>query len=196
LVGFEQHRNIPLQMRDGMVDALGDALARNQKARVLGLGSFTAKPTKARLGRNPRTAESVQIKAGMKVKFACSKLLFEDVAADFVKRHCMVKNKRWREQEKQLAAYVLPSWTGRDIGSLRRRDVVALMDELTDRGPTTSVNRVLSLVHKLFRWAQGRDLIDANPASGVAKPAKENIRDRVLSEKEITALWSVTGHMG
>lgn len=125
-----------------------------------------------------------------------AKQLFEDVSADFVKRHCMVKNKRWREQEKQLAAYVLPSWKGRDIGSLRRRDVVALMDELTDRGLTTSVNRVLSLVHKLFRWAQGRDLLDANPAAGVAKPAKENVRDRVLTEKEIAALWSVTGHMG
>jgi integrase len=125
-----------------------------------------------------------------------ARLTIDSLAAEFVERYCKVKNKRWQDQERQLALYVLPIWQGRDANSLRKRDVVALLDSLSDRGLTTMCNRVLSLIHKLFRWAHGRDMIDTNPAAGIPKPAKETARERVLNEKEIAALWSVTGHMG
>jgi integrase len=125
-----------------------------------------------------------------------TKLTIEALAAEFVERHCKVKNKRWQEQERQLALYVLSEWRGRDVATVRKRDVVALLDSLSDRGLTTMVNRVLSLLHKMFRWAQGRDMIDTNPAASIPKPAAETARDRVLDVAEIKALWGVTGHMG
>jgi integrase len=57
-------------------------------------------------------------------------------------------------------------------------------------------NRLLALVRKMFAWAQDADLVDANPARGVAAPHKEATRERLLSEDEIARLWSAWTEMG
>jgi integrase len=123
------------------------------------------------------------------------KLHYEDVAADFIERHCKPKNKRWYDQEAQLRYHVLPVWRGRAFGELRKRDVVALIDGVRDNGATVMANRVLALVHKLFAWAVSRDIIEHNPATGVAKPVGEVPRDRVLTTPEVKAIWKATTHM-
>jgi integrase len=124
-----------------------------------------------------------------------SKLSVETVAADFIERHCKPKNRRWEDQQAMLNRYVLPRWNGRDIGELRKRDVVQLIDAVIDGGVTVMANRVLALVHKLFAWAVSRDIIEHNPATGVAKPVTETPRDRVLTTPEIKAIWKATTHM-
>ena len=39
------------------------ALARGQRVELRGIGAFTVKPHKARIGRNPRTGEKVPVNA-------------------------------------------------------------------------------------------------------------------------------------
>jgi integrase len=90
---------------------------------------------------------------------------------------------------------VLPRWKGRDIGDLRKRDVVQLIDAVIDGGVTVMANRVLAVVHKLFAWAVSRDILEHNPATGVAKPVAEVPRDRALTTPEIKAIWKATTHM-
>jgi DNA-binding protein HU-beta len=51
---------------------IGDALAAGQKVQIAGFGSFEAKPTAARIGRNPATGEQIDIPAGTKVAFKAS----------------------------------------------------------------------------------------------------------------------------
>ena len=59
----------------------------------------------------------------------------------------------------------------------------------------TSANRALSAVRKFFAWAAEQDIVGANPAAGVKKPAKEVSRDRVLSDAELVAFWKATGEL-
>jgi integrase len=51
-------------------------------------------------------------------------------------------------------------------------------------------NRTLGLLKQVFKFGVRKKIIDASPAVAVDKPAKENRRDRVLSEDEIKAFWA------
>ncbi len=51
-------------------------------------------------------------------------------------------------------------------------------------------------VHRLFKWAVGRGIIDANPASDLPKPGSETKRSRVLSDDELAAVWAAAEKMG
>ena len=44
-------------------DRITAALARGQRVELRGFGAFTVKPSKARIGRNPRTGEEVAVEA-------------------------------------------------------------------------------------------------------------------------------------
>lgn len=48
----------------------------------------------------------------------------------------------------------------------------------------------------MFNFGIGRDLVEANPCTGVPMPAKARQRDRVLSEEEIRRIWWVLDKQG
>lgn len=61
-------------------DALKDALAKGEKVRLVGFGTFTVTQRAARTGRNPRTGEAIQIAAAKGVKFQAGKGLKDAVS--------------------------------------------------------------------------------------------------------------------
>ncbi|MBA3520728.1 MAG: tyrosine-type recombinase/integrase [Rhizobiales bacterium] len=91
---------------------------------------------------------------------------------------------------------VLPKWGDRRIQEITRRDVIELLDGLTDRGVGTMTNRVFSITRKLFNWAIARGIVDASPCAGVRPPVPEVSRDRVLTEDELRWFWAATATLG
>ena len=89
-----------------------------------------------------------------------------------------------------LKSEVLASWRHMPVGELRRRDVRELVEAIAERGAPILANRVLALVRKMLNFAVEREWLDANPASGVRRPAPEHRRDRVLTNEEIRTLWT------
>ena len=65
------------------------------------------------------------------------------------------------------------SWGRRPISSITRRDVVALLDAIVDRGVPVTANRTLTVVRKMFNWAIERSLIETSPFDHVKPPAAE-----------------------
>jgi site-specific recombinase XerD len=65
---------------------------------------------------------------------------------------------------------------------IRRRDVIALLDQLVKRGTPIQANRALALVRKMFNWAVSRELIEHNPCLQVKPPGKEHQRELVLND--------------
>lgn len=53
-----------------------DALKKGDKVSLMGLGSFYVKTRKARIGRNPKTGEVVNISARRVLRFVPSKKFF------------------------------------------------------------------------------------------------------------------------
>ena len=109
--------------------------------------------------------------------------------------HCRKKNRTANEQERVMTLDVLPHWGDRQLSDIRRRDVLALLDRKAKTSPTMA-NRLLALVRRFFNWAIEVDLLDANPASGVKPPQKEQSRDRVLSDEELKAVWNAADGQG
>ena len=60
-------------------DAITDALKEGEKVQLVGFGSFEVKPRAARLGRNPKTKEPIEIPASKVPVFKAGKVLKDTV---------------------------------------------------------------------------------------------------------------------
>lgn len=63
-------------------DEIGAALARGQRVELRGFGAFSIKQREARVGRNPRTGESVQVAEKVVPFFKTGKQLRERLNTD------------------------------------------------------------------------------------------------------------------
>ena len=59
--------------------AITEALNDGDKVQLIGFGTFEAKDTEAKQGRNPKTGEAITIPAGKRISFKASKNLKEVV---------------------------------------------------------------------------------------------------------------------
>ena len=64
---------------DAMVDSVTDALKKGAQVSLVGFGTFSVKKRAARQGRNPRTGETIQIKASNVPGFKAGKALKDAV---------------------------------------------------------------------------------------------------------------------
>ena len=64
---------------DAVFDAISGSLRNGDTVKVSGFGNFSVTDRSARLGRNPRTGEPVQIAASKQPKFKAGKALKEAV---------------------------------------------------------------------------------------------------------------------
>ncbi len=63
------------RMLEALLDRLANALTAGERVELRGFGSFEAKETKARTGRNPATGEKIEIPASRRATFRPSKEL-------------------------------------------------------------------------------------------------------------------------
>ena len=63
-----------------MLEVITDALCDGDKVQLVGFGSFETKERNARIGRNPRTKEEIQIPASRVPAFKAGKALKDAVA--------------------------------------------------------------------------------------------------------------------
>ena len=115
---------------------------------------------------------------------------FAELCHEWVERYAKANRKTWEADKKHLDADAIPAWGKRKASSIKRRDVIQLIDKIMDRGSPVMANRTLSLIKQVFKFGVQRDIIDASPAVAIDKPAKEIRRDRVLTEDEIRAFWN------
>ena len=62
------------------LDAITEALAESEKVQLVGFGSFEVKKRAARLGRNPKTKEAIEIPASVVPTFKAGKALKDAVS--------------------------------------------------------------------------------------------------------------------
>jgi len=84
---------------------------------------------------------------------------------------------------------ILPQWGTRKAKDIKRRDIIALLDGIVERGAPIQANRTLACVRRMFSWAIERDMLDASPCVQIKAPAQENRRNRALNEDELATFW-------
>ena len=65
---------------NAVLDTVADTLAQGDKVQLIGFGSFETKTREARMGRNPKTKEAIEIPATTVPVFKAGKALKERVA--------------------------------------------------------------------------------------------------------------------
>lgn len=64
---------------EGTFEAISNALKKGDEVRLVGFGTFSVSQRKASTGRNPRTGETMTIKASAQPKFKAGKGLKDSV---------------------------------------------------------------------------------------------------------------------
>ena len=58
---------------EAVLDSISKGIKKDKKVQIIGFGTFEVKKRAARMGRNPKTGEPIQIKAKRVVKFRVAK---------------------------------------------------------------------------------------------------------------------------
>jgi integrase len=121
---------------------------------------------------------------------------FGELWDEYLARHAKQNKRSWRDDERIAKAELLPAWRHRKAKDVTRRDVRDILDAIVDRKAPIMANRTLALARKVFNFGLERDLVENNPCHKIKPPSREQSRERVLSDDEISALWKALDQEG
>jgi integrase len=104
-----------------------------------------------------------------------------------------------KARRRALERLVMPVLGNRDIASIKRSDIIRLLDGINDANGRVMANRIKAYVSKIFTWHAGRSddfrspIVRGMPYSS----ADEKPRQRVLGDDEVLRVWAAaTGPFG
>jgi hypothetical protein len=118
----------------------------------------------------------------------------KQLAAEYM-AHAKAHQRRWQDVETRLKNHVLPVLGDRPVKSIRRADIVELLDVMQAKGLRQQVNRVRSALSTMLDFAVEREYVDTNPVIGTKRRKLETERNRVLSDAELRAIWRALDKM-
>jgi integrase len=121
-------------------------------------------------------------------------LSVNDLAVEYIEKYAKPNKKSWKKDQEMLNRDVIPIIGTRKAKDIRKRDIVALLDRIVERGTSkkpcgSMANRVRALLITMFKFAVQRDILDSSPCVYLNVPHKEKARERDLDEKEIKTFW-------
>ena len=112
----------------------------------------------------------------------------DEAVADFVRTYAKPRNKSYRAAERILNRELVSVLGERDIRTITKADILAIVDAACERGAPYQANRIHAHTRKFLNNCAQRGLIDANPILGISAPNRERARDRVLSDDELARI--------
>jgi integrase len=84
----------------------------------------------------------------------------------------------------------------RRAASITQREAIRTFDALKAGRGASAANRCLAYGRAAYGWAVSRQLLEANPLAGLARPGEERSRERVLSRDELLRIWAAADALG
>ena len=138
--------------------------------------------------------------------------LFEDVAQQFLRRHCRpnYSSRHFKETARlfgfaptesgfarnDYARSFSAQWASKPVAALTHRMLLDFLDEIVDAGSPVLANNMHTAFGVFFKWCKGRGIIEKNPFIEIRQPAREKMGQRVLSDAELRALWRAADRLG
>jgi integrase len=103
-----------------------------------------------------------------------------------------------RQRERVLARHIYPAFGDRPIGSIRRGEIVRLLDKIEDKSGSRTADVVLSILRCIFNWWAIRDESFVPPTvRGMARHSTAaHARTRILDDDELRRLWQTAESSG
>ena len=116
---------------------------------------------------------------------------FADVVALYCKEHLSLRSKKTSsEYERIFERELLPLWKDRKLKDISGTEIARLIEHIAQqRGTPVLGARVRAVIGSLFSFAQTRGFVSKNPAHETEPPKQKEPRERVLSLKELHALF-------
>jgi integrase len=94
-------------------------------------------------------------------------------------------------QKREWQRLVFPTLGSRQIGDIKRLEVVRLLDRIEDESGKRAADTTLTIMSRLFNWHAIRDEDFRSPlVRGMRRIGSgEGERDRILSDDELRAVW-------
>jgi len=121
---------------------------------------------------------------------------FERIAIEYLSRDGD-KLRTKRERERMLRRQAFPALGPIPISQLKKSDIIRLLDKIHDESGPVAADRLLAAIRRVLNWHAEREddyrppLLRLKPR----KPASEQARDRVLDDRELAAIWKVSGEI-
>jgi integrase len=115
---------------------------------------------------------------------------FGALAKRYLAEYAERKKRSHRADERNLRKHILPRWQNRPYASIKRGDVIELVEGLVATGAPTLANRVQSLISSIFTFGMDAAVAESNPCHRLKKRGVENVGRRVLSDDEIRLFWN------
>jgi integrase len=121
---------------------------------------------------------------------AAAENTFQSIAEEFLARDGAVLRSN-RRQQATLARLVYPKLGTRQIDEIRRKDIVRLLDTITDENGPVMANLTLSFLRRIMNWHALRDEDYRSPiARGMSRTKpRQRRRQRILNDDELRAIW-------
>lgn len=94
----------------------------------------------------------------------------------------------YRREAVRALSVVFKSFLQRRADTLRKADVIKILDGLVKAGKAATANRTSAYGRACFSWALKRGRLSENPFDGIPSPGPKSSRDRVLADGEIGAI--------
>lgn len=131
-----------------------------------------------------------------------SKLAFDTIAGDYIKRGTWIDGKRirsWSDYERIIERDLQPRFGSTPLPSIKADDIAELLEEIGARGASAARRAYVVMsnicnfaVEKHTRHFKAKD----SPMPDVPSPGQSAKRDRHLSDKELRLVWQAAGGMG
>jgi integrase len=95
-----------------------------------------------------------------------------------------------REYRRILFGKDIAQWRARPVNSIKKRDVLELMDSIDARGSKSAAALSLAYLRKFFNWCVEREIIESSPMDRFRLHRNLRSRERVLSEDELRPIWT------
>jgi len=151
-------------------------------------------------GQHPKRLAEEKRKAVDAASRAAAAGTFAAVAEAFSRQY-LPKIRSAKTYDAYLRRELIPALGTRPIAEIRRGEINALLQAMSERSGAPSARVALAVLRKMLNWALDCDLpgYEANPASNInAKNilGKATSRDRLLKDAELAAIWPAIDAVG
>jgi integrase len=109
----------------------------------------------------------------------------------FIELYAKQRTRDWHGTERVLLKF--SSLYSRPVDTIKRADVVRVLDTIVANGTPWRANRALAAFKKLMNWCIDRGVIEHSPVAQLKMPSKEVARERVLTHDELRTCWHTAG---
>ena len=102
------------------------------------------------------------------------------------------------ERQATFERLIFPKFGARQIDSIRRSEIVRLLDRIEDENGAVMADHALAYLRRLMTWHAGRSDEFRSPiVRGMARTSpKERARQRILTDDELRAVWKAADDSG